>query len=123
MITPTGPLIRKHQCQETLSDSQPPNVGPTTGATATATPYSAKAWPRFSGGNASTRIDEATGAMPPPAKPCMMRNSSSNCRFQAMPHSTEFAVNSARQIRKKRLRPSIFSRNALAVRMMALATR
>jgi hypothetical protein len=22
-------LIRKHQCQETLSDSQPPNVGPT----------------------------------------------------------------------------------------------
>jgi len=63
------------------------------------------AWPRFSGGNASTRIDVATGTMPPPPKPCMMRNSSSNWRVQAMPHSTELAVNSTRQIRKKALRP------------------
>ena len=56
-ITPTGPLIRKHQCQDRLSDSQPPSVGPTTGATTTATPNTAKAWPRFAGGNASARID------------------------------------------------------------------
>jgi hypothetical protein len=61
--------------------------------------------------------------MPPPPKPCMMRNSSSVCRFQAIPHSTELAVNSTRQIRKKRLRPSIFARNALTVRLTALATR
>ena len=51
------PLIRKHHCQERLSDSQPPSVGPTTGATTTATPNTAKAWPRFAGGNASARID------------------------------------------------------------------
>jgi hypothetical protein len=37
-ITPTGPLIRKHQCQEALSESQPPSVGPITGATTMATP-------------------------------------------------------------------------------------
>ena len=61
--------------------------------------------------------------MPPPLKPCMIRNSSSIGRVQAMPHSTELAVNSARQIRKKRLRPIVLARNALAVRMMALATR
>ena len=35
----------------------------------------------------------------------------------------ELAVNSARQIRKKALRPIVLVRNALAVRMMALATR
>ena len=71
---PTGPLIRKHQRQVKLSASQPPSVGPTTGATTTATPNSAKAWPRFSGGKASAKIDCDTGTMPPPAKPCRMRN-------------------------------------------------
>jgi hypothetical protein len=79
--------------------------------------------PRLSGGNASTRIDEATGTMPPPAKPCMMRNSSRDCRVQAMPHSTELAVNSARQIRKKVLRPSVLAKTVLTVRLTALATR
>ncbi|GJD78885.1 hypothetical protein NBEOAGPD_2105 [Methylobacterium gregans] len=37
-ISPIGPLIRKHQCQEALSESQPPSVGPITGATTMATP-------------------------------------------------------------------------------------
>ena len=66
---PTGPLIRKHHRQVRLSASQPPSVGPTTGATTTATPNSAKAWPRFCGGKASARIDCETGTMPPPARP------------------------------------------------------
>jgi hypothetical protein len=47
--TPTGPLMRKHYCQEKLSAIQPPSVGPTTGATTTAIPNKAKPWPRFSG--------------------------------------------------------------------------
>src|SRR6266851_4209583 len=84
-ITPTGTLIRKHHCQETLSDNQPPSVGPTTGATTTATPNSAKAWPRFAGGNKSARIDWATGTMPPPPTPCMIRNSNTAFRFAAKP--------------------------------------
>ena len=67
--TPTGPLIRKHHCQDQLSESQPPSVGPTTGATTTASANNAKAWPRFAGGKESARIDCATGTMPPPAKP------------------------------------------------------
>ena len=82
-----------------------------------------EAWVPIDGVSAHPKIDEATGTMPPPAKPCMMRNSSSNCRVHAMPHSTELAVNSARQIKKKALRPIVLVRNALAVKMMALATR
>ena len=35
---PIGPLMRKIQCQDRLSVSQPPSVGPTVGATSTATP-------------------------------------------------------------------------------------
>ncbi len=122
-ITPTGALIKKHQCQEILSDNQPPSVGPTTGATTTATPNTAKAWPRFAGGNASARIDCATGTMPPPPRPCRMRNNSSAFRFGAKPHSSELRVNSPREIRKKVLRPSFRARKLEAVRMMALETR
>jgi hypothetical protein len=66
---PTGPLSMKHQRQEKLSASQPPSVGPTTGATTTAMPNSAKACPRFCGGKESARTDWAAGTMPPPAKP------------------------------------------------------
>ena len=82
-MTPTGPLISKHQRQLRLSAIQPPSVGPTTGATTTATPNNANAWPRFSGGKESARIDWETGTMPPPPTPCRMRNSSSESRLQA----------------------------------------
>src|SRR6516164_1591187 len=92
--TPTGTLIRKHHCQDQLSEIQPPSVGPTTGATTTATPNSAKAWPRFSGGKESARMDCATGTMPPPPRPCRIRNSNSACRFGANPQSAELSVNS-----------------------------
>jgi hypothetical protein len=68
-----------------------------------ATPNSAKPCPRFSGGNASARIDCETGTMPPPPRPCSMRNNRSDCRLPANPHSTELAVKSARQTRKKLL--------------------
>src|SRR6202012_3921960 len=104
-MTPTGPLIRKHHCQETLSDNQPPSVGPTTGATTTATPNTAKACPRFDGGNASARIECATGPLPPPPRPCRRRNSNSAFRFGAKPHRIELKVNRPREIRKKVLRP------------------
>ena len=95
----TGPLIRKHHRQPQLSDSQPPSVGPITGATTTAMPNSAKPWPRLAGGNESARIDCDTGTMPPPPKPCRMRNSSRVGRFHAKPHSTELAANSVTQPR------------------------
>jgi len=52
----------------------------------------AKAWLRFAGGKESARIDCATGTMPPPPRPCRMRNISRDCRLQANPHSTEQSV-------------------------------
>ena len=61
--------------------------------------------------------------MPPPPRPCRMRNNSRDCRFQANPHSTELAVNSARHTRKKVLRPSSWARKVLAVKATALETR
>src|SRR5215510_11628384 len=100
-ITPTGALIKKHHCQDQLSEIQPPSVGPTTGATTTATPNSAKACGRFAGGKVSARIDCATGTMPPPAKPCRTRNSSKDCRLGAIPQRTELRENRPRQARKK----------------------
>ena len=103
---PTGPLIKKHQRQVKLSASQPPRVGPTTGATTTATPNRANACPRFCGGKASAKIDCDTGTMPPPARPCRIRNRRSEFRFQACAHRIELTLNSPRQIRKKILRPN-----------------
>ena len=102
-MKPTGPLIRKAQRQEKESASQPPSVGPTTGATTTATPNRAKAWPRFSGGKESARIDCETGTMPPPARPWKMRNRSSESRFQASAVAIEATVNSARQSQEEGL--------------------
>src|ERR1700733_10159292 len=123
VATPTGPLIRKHQRQVRLSASQPPSVGPTTGATTTATPNSANAWPRFCGGEGSAQNDCDTGTQTPPAKPCRMRNKRSESRFQACAHRIELTLKSPRHIRKKDLRPSRLARKGLAVRLIALATR
>ncbi len=120
---PTGPLIMKHQRQERLSASHPPSVGPTTGATTTAMPKRAKACPLFCGGNESARIDWAAGTMPPPASPCRMRDMRSASRLQASAQATELKVKTARQVRKKVLRPSRRATKGLAVRLTALATR
>jgi hypothetical protein len=61
--------------------------------------------------------------MPPPARPCITRNTSSACRFQAKPHSSELTVNSAMQTRKKFLRPNIPAIQPEAHSTMELATR
>src|SRR6202041_3371075 len=122
VATPTGPLIRKHQRQVRLSASQPPSVGPTTGATTTATPNSANAWPRFCGGKAAAKIEWDTGTLAPPARPCRMRNRSNEFRFQACAHRIELTLNNPRQIRKKVLRPNSRAKKGLAVRLMALET-
>src|SRR3954471_13906507 len=122
-IRPTGTLIKKHQCQDKLSLSQPPSVGPTTGATTTAMPYSAKPWLRLDGGKAAARIDCATGVIPPPASPCMIRKINSDCRFHANPQSNELSVNNAMQTRKKFFRPNICAIQPLADSTIEFATR
>jgi hypothetical protein len=90
--------MKKIQCQEKLSVIQPPSVGPTVGATITATPYSAKAWPRFSGGNVSARMACSLVGMPPPPSPCRMRKNINAPRLGANPQSSELTVKVATQI-------------------------
>jgi len=68
------------------------------GATITVKPYSAKAWPRFSGGKVSVNMDCSDGASPPPPMPCAMRASTKKARLGAMPQKNELTVNTATDI-------------------------
>src|SRR5215472_19058308 len=92
--SPTGRLIRKHQCQEYVSVSQPPSTGPAAGALTTVMPYSANASARFSGGNVSAKIDCSVGARPPPPTPCSARASIIIESDVDIAHSTLLPVNS-----------------------------
>ena len=76
----------------------PPSVGPRVGATMTATPYRAKAWPRCSGAKLSARIDCSLGARPPPPIPCRIRNVISHPSEGASPQSSELAPKTPTQI-------------------------
>src|SRR5262249_16251328 len=79
------PRVVVSSLTETLSPMRIGKPRPMSTAFCAATPNSAKAWPRFSGGKESARIDCATGTMPPPPRPCRTRNSNSACRFGANP--------------------------------------
>src|SRR5689334_22654833 len=96
--SPTGSLIRKHQCQEYESVSHPPSTGPAAGAVTTVMPYNANASARFSGGKVSAKIDCSVGASPPPPTPCNARANSIVVREVDIAHSTLLPVNSATQI-------------------------
>jgi len=96
--SPTGRLMKKIQCQLKLSVIQPPRVGPIAGATTTAIPYSAKAWPRLLTGNVSARMACSLGASPPPPTPCRTRKKTSSGSDGAKPHKTEQAVNITTQV-------------------------
>jgi hypothetical protein len=69
------------------------------------TPKTAKATPRFSGGNVSARIAWAIGWSPPPPAPCRTRKKMIAPRLGASPQSRELSVNAERQAMKNRLRP------------------
>ncbi len=97
-ISPIGRLMKKIQCQLKLSVIQPPSVGPMAGATTTAMPYRAKAWPRLATEKVSARMACSDGASPPPPMPCRMRAMIRNGSVGARPHSSEQIVNSATQV-------------------------
>src|SRR5215831_9309540 len=86
-------------------------------------PYSAKASPRFSGGNVSARIACAIGCSPPPPRPCSTRNRRSNPRLGAIPHSNELNVKKAIHAMKNRFRPTTPAIHPLIGKTMALETR
>ncbi len=101
----------------------PPSVGPMTGATTMPTPYAAMALPCFSGGKLSSRMDCASGCMPPPPAPCRIRATISMGILSAMPHSMDAPVKARIESISSRLRPMRRAIQPEAGSMMAFETR
>ena len=118
-----GQIDEKVQRQENWSVSQPPRVGPTTGATTMPRPNKAVAVPRWVGGKLSSRMAWESGCMAPPPKPCKTRETTSIGMEVAIPQVSEATVNNTVQATRNRLRPKKLENQALAGRMTALATR
>src|SRR5712672_911430 len=86
-------------------------------------PYSAKASPRFSGGNVSPKMACAIGCKPARNAPCMTRNRRSRARLGAIPHRKELIVKNTIHVKKNRFRPSHATSHPLMGRTIALETR
>ena len=89
-----------------MSVSQPPRVGPSTGATTTPRANTAIASPRFSGGKLSVKI----------ASRIMIR-------LVAAPHAKDEAMKMIMLTIRKRLRPNFIENQALAGNTTALDSR
>ena len=85
--------------------SSPPRTGPSAGANVVGTVRIAAALILSSGGNTRYSIAIPTGASMPPPAPCRIRNATSSPRLDAIPQSTEAAVNSAIAASMTRLPP------------------
>jgi hypothetical protein len=81
------------------------------------------ALPRSLGGNASSSTACDSGCMTPPVAPWMMRNTISEARFGARPHSTDEPVKPITAAMMRRLRPNVLASHPVIGRMMAFATR
>ena len=106
-----------------MSVSQPPRVGPSTGATTTPKANTAMAMPRFWGGKLSSRIAWDSGCSAPPPAPCTMRAMSISAKDGAAPQKNEETVKIITQVTRKFLRPNLSANQLLAGRITALATR
>ena len=74
---------------------QPPRRGPTIGPIMAPMPKMAMAWPCFSRGKASSRMDWLIGTRPPPPMPWRTRKNMRLFRLHAEPHMKELNVNNA----------------------------
>ena len=86
---PTGTLIRKIQCQDAVSTSQPPSVGPMSGPTKpgmVTKPMACKNWSR---GNVRSTTKRPTGSSKAPPKPWSTRAATSRSRRGDKAHKTE----------------------------------
>ena len=75
--------------------SQPPSVGPRIGPTITPIPQIAIAWPCFSRGLMSSRIDCDSGTSAAPNTPCSRRAPTICTSVSASPHSADATVKPA----------------------------
>ena len=103
--------------------SQPPRVGPITGANTIPNPYAAMDMERFWMGKLSSSIDCERGCSAPPPAPCTTRASRITASEGAAPQKNEATVKMVTQMSRKRLRPKRRANQLEAGRMTALATR
>ena len=93
------------------------------GATMTPMPKAAIAVPCWRGGKLSSRMDCASGCIPPPPMPCRTRATISMGMVSATPQSSEAMVKIRMEIKSSFLRPIRRAIHPAAGSMMALATR
>ncbi len=92
---PIGTLIRKIQRQERSSTSQPPRIGPTSGATSIGTPRMPITRPIRCGPAFLVMIVITDGMIMPPPTPCRTRKAISESALQAAAQSAEPSMNRA----------------------------
>ena len=103
---PSGTLTQKIADQSNSSMSTPPRIGPSPNPSpAAAAQMPIAAVRRSSSGNASTRIDSASGAMSAAPAPCSARNATSCGSSVASAHSAEPTVKTRQPDTNTRLRP------------------
>ena len=103
--TAIGMLMKKIQCQEKSSTSQPPRIGPKIGPSSIGMPITAITRPTRSTPAARVRIVMPAGMIMPPPKPCSTRKKISDSADHARPDSIEPSANSASEIMYSRLVP------------------
>ncbi|KAF1042215.1 MAG: hypothetical protein GAK35_02829 [Herbaspirillum frisingense] len=101
--TPMGTLIRKIQCHDRLSTSQPPSTGPTTGPNWPAMEIEASAAMYCAPGTLLSTASRPTGNSMEPPMPCTTRAASSCGSVCAVAHRME-PITNTRMVAKYILR-------------------
>src|SRR6202044_1370396 len=96
----------KIQRHEALSTSQPPRIGPSSGAISIGTPRMPITRPIRWGPAFWVMIVITDGMIIPPPSPCRIRKPISEVELHARPDSTDPSVNSTSEVRYRRLVPN-----------------
>lgn len=104
-ITPIGRLIRNTQCQEAISTSQPPSVGPISGPISAGIAMKLIARRKSARATVLSTASRPTGSNIAPPMPCTTRAATSCGNCCAAAHSNEPSVNTMIAARKVRRVP------------------
>ncbi|MNQ87919.1 hypothetical protein D3C85_1031620 [compost metagenome] len=92
-MIPTGTLIRKIQCHDSVCVSQPPSVGPISGPIMPGMATKLSAWRYCSRGKVRSTESRPTGSSMAPPTPCTTRAAVSTGSVGAQAHSSEPSTN------------------------------
>src|SRR5262249_55294956 len=117
-----GTLMKKITGQEYVSQSQPPRIGPSTGATSVVMAQSAIAAGAFSFGKMRKSSIWDRGISTPPERPCMTRPKTSMASEPDTPHRAENAPNMPIAVVNTRTAPKRPASQPVSGTMIASAT-